>query len=185
MTTIHYANPDETTFTGACFEFHFGAYGATIVRVYQRPGHVEDALETAAKWLAENAPGIFEEPDYAAAKNEIMGETGQGDDMIAEEDIAARAEADLTYTESGWLPSWEWTVNELDEDPLCGATFDRFDIAAAYATYWAAYHMGQSSHGYARLCAAQRILSNCDLRFDSLSDNGKAVYRGLVLQDGR
>lgn len=191
----HYANPGETTFVGSLFVFHFGAYGDTEVAVYQRPGCLDDALETAAEWLKDNAPGLFTEPDYDGAAREVGVDLSQytrglTDIIEADEDLGIRicqvAEADLTYTESGWLASWEWTVDEIEDD-LPSPHFDRFDIAEAYAAYWAAYHMGQNSHGYARLCASQRILTNnaSDLQFDKLSENGQAIYRRLVLADGR
>lgn len=189
--TIHYANPDETTFTGSTFTFRFGAYGETTVVVLQRPGHVEDALETAAECLKEHAPGLFSEPDYAAAKNEIMGETGAGDDMISEEAIAERAETDHTRTESGWLLSHEWTVDESEGEPFESPRFDRFDrfdVAVAHATYWAAWHQGQASDGYRDLSRALTLMGNGfipDRGFDGLSENGQAIYRQLVLRDGR
>ena len=36
--------------------------------------------------------------------------------------VTEEAEADMTYTESGWLTSYEWTVNELTDrdDPYAG-----------------------------------------------------------------
>ena len=71
--------------------FQFGAYGTKHVFVWAGPAHrgIEDALEEAASWLADNAPGMFT-------------------DVGSEED-----EVDMTYTESGWLASWEWHVHEL------------------------------------------------------------------------
>lgn len=181
----HYANPDETTFLGATYTFRFGAYGDTTVIVFQRPDHVEDALETAAEWLRENEPGHFVEPDYEAAKDEIMGETGAGDDMISDEAIAELAEADLTHTESGFLASWEWTVDESDSEPFDAPRFDRFDVCEAHAAYWSQWHQGQWSAGYAALCRAQRLVSGDVKRFDALSENAQSIYRQLVLSDGR
>jgi len=186
--TTYYANPDETTFTGATFTFRFGAYGDTTVVVIQRPDHVDDALETAAECLLEHEPGHFVEPDYETAKNDIMGETGLGDDMIADDDIAELAERDLTQTESGWLLSHEWTVNESAGEPFGSPTFDRFDIAIAHATYWAAWHQGQGSDGYRHLSRALTLMGNAfipDRGFDGLSENGQAIYRQLALTDGR
>lgn len=59
-------------------------------------------------------------------------------------------------------------------------TFDRFDIAAAYALYWSRYHQGQFTRGYARLCAAMRLLNGyCPSRLSDLSDNGREIYRAL------
>lgn len=181
----YYANPDETVFTGATYTFRFGAYGDTTVVVLQRPDCIDDALETAAECLKQVAPGLFSEPDYKAARDEIMGETGAGDDMISEEAIAERAEVDHTYTESGWLLSHEWTVDESEGEPFESPRFDRFDVCEAHYCYWNAYHQGQSSDGYRNLCRAMSLASNLTDRFDRLSENGQAIYRQLVLTDGR
>jgi len=187
----HYANPDETIFTGALFTFQFGAYGDTEVCVYQRPGHIDDALETAAEWLKEHQPGHFVEPEYRDACAELGHEYAEfaAGDLEPEhvDKICQLAETDLTYTESGYLASWEWHVSEEPCDGPPDATFDRFDIAEAYACYWAAYHQGRESWGYQRLSVALSILTNnaSDLQFDKLSENGQAIYRRLVLADGR
>lgn len=89
------------------FVFHFGTYG-THVLAY---GRLEDALEDAAAWLAKNAPGHLTEPDYKQAMEELAEEFEDGN--VDEERVTQHAEADLTYTESGWLLSYEWRVTEL------------------------------------------------------------------------
>ncbi len=181
--TIHYANPDETTFTGAYFMFSFGAYGDTKVCVIQRPDHLDDALETAAEWLAENGhKGLFSEPDYERCPLCVESEAGPCESCCDE------AETDHTYTESGWLLSWEWTVKEEQGDPFATPTFDRFDIIEAWFCYWNAWHGGQFTDGYRNLCRAMRLggqLRDDVDRFDTLSENGQAIYRKLALQDGR
>ena len=197
--TMHYANPDETTFTGAHFIFHFGAYGDTEVCVIQRPDHFDDALEIAAEWLKENEPGHFSEPDYESAARECGIDLAQytggmidifdRDEALAES-IQQSAETDHTYTESGWLLSWEWTVDEYEGEPDFGdgPRFDRFDVPAAHATYWASWHQGQGSEGYSRLSRALKLMGNSfipDRGFDGLSENGQAIYRQLALSDGR
>ncbi len=93
------------------YVFAFGAYGDTYVAV-GRPswGHGDgmcEALEDAAACLADVAPGYFHKPDLQDAINEIAAEGGDTED---EDEIMDRACADLTYTESGYLASWEWTV---------------------------------------------------------------------------
>ena len=187
---IHYANPDETTFTGATFEFHFGAYGDTIVRVFHRPGHVEAALALAAEWLAEHAPGLFMEPDYAYAAREIGVALDQYTSGLADLDDDTRerirevAETDLTYTENGWLASWEWTVDELDGEPFDAPHFDRFDVCEAHAAYQAVWHQGQWSQGYRDLCRATALGAEVK-DFDALSENGQAIYRAQALAAAR
>ncbi len=183
MSRTYYANPDETVFTGSTFTFCFGA-GTTVV-VIQRPGCVDSALETAAECLREHAPGLFSEPGYASAHDE-RGCTECVDGTCNE--CAAYAETDHTYTESGWLLSSEWTVEESAGEPFATPTFDRFDIAVAHATYWAAWHQGQGSDGYRNLSRALTLMGNSfipDRGFDGLSENGQAIYRQLALGDGR
>lgn len=93
--------------------FQFGAYGTTHVLAY---GHLEDALEDAAAWLKDNAPGHLTEPDYSDAALDL-GLSTQLDRLSDEESERVReaAETDLTHTESGWLLSYEWTCTELVE----------------------------------------------------------------------
>lgn len=183
----YYANPDETT--NATYTFHFGAYGDTHVVVFGRPDRFEDALETAAECLLEHAPGLFSEPDYVDAAREIgvaLDTRGLADlpEDLAER-ISAEAESDHTYTESGWLLSWEWSVTEDEGEPFEAPRFDRFDVAEAWHLYWSLNHSGQWSAGYRDLCRAGRLVRNPAERFEDLSENGKALYRQLVLRDGR
>lgn len=187
--TTYYANPDETTFTGATYTFSFGAYGDTHVVVFQRPDHIDDALETAAECLAEHEPGRFSEPDYADAAREIGVALAQYTNGLADLDDDTRerilevAEADHTYTESGWLLSHEWSVSEAEGEPFATPVFNRFDICQAHATYQASWHHG--GQGYRDLCRATALCTNAVESFDDLSENGQAIYRALVLKDGR
>ena len=91
--------------------FQFGAYGTTHVLAY---GELENALEDTAAWLKDHAPGHLTEPDYVGARDELLSE-GRTVDSLTDEEIAQLAETGLTYTESGWLTSYEWTVTELHE----------------------------------------------------------------------
>jgi hypothetical protein len=189
--TTYYANPDETVFTGATYTFNFGAYGDTWVVVFQRPDCLEDALETAAECLLAHEPGLFSEPDYAGAAREVgvafdqytNGLAGLDDDTA--ERVREEAEADHTYTESGWLLSEEWTVAVFEGEPFDAPRFNRFDICQAHAAYQAAWHQGQWSQGYADLCRADALCTNAVRNFDDLTENGQAIYRQLVLRDGR
>jgi hypothetical protein len=126
--------------------FHFGAVGTCHVLAF---GHLEDALEDAAAVLPK---GYFSEPDYedvrqtlelqladerrqASAKlfcstygdlsegqqAEVAAYLGQSE--VTDEQVWEEAEMDLTYTESGHLASWEWTVS----------TFDSLDELRAFA----------------------------------------------------
>jgi hypothetical protein len=176
--------PAITEWEGYVWRFSFGAYGGTTVYVLTDREALEDALETAAEWLKDNAPGVFTEPDYEDAardvkapgavrwasrysyvkvrfaagyslsvpidrlssKRRVRGKaplstlrprrvTVNGgtpgawkeegatmrDEYGRERDacdlVTERAETDHTYTESGYLASWEWTVDELPAGP--------------------------------------------------------------------
>jgi hypothetical protein len=110
-----------------CFTFRFGAYNDTTVSVWARS--CDDALELAAEWLAEHAPGhIMPEGDdhLEDLRREVCEEFGlvyppECDHSELEERgyyvAFEQAEADLTYTESGYLTSYEWTFSEDDNAP--------------------------------------------------------------------
>lgn len=121
------ANAGDHDFKGArtaLYLFQFGAYGTTFV--YAWGCHtLDDALEAAAEWLKENEPGhfvTFSEADYEEAARDIGAPadwrdseaSGPGGDQWRYA-VAQRAEVDHTYTESGYLASWEWYVNEIHD----------------------------------------------------------------------
>lgn len=87
------------------FVFRFGAYGDTKVAVWEAPDHIDSALEKAAEWLSDYAPGIFTE-------------------VNSEED-----EVDMTYTESGYIASYEWHVDEITSGPLYDAALTESEKA--------------------------------------------------------
>lgn len=112
---INVANPHERSFERQSYLFCFGAYGSTYVLAY---GGLEDALESAAEWLADNAPGhiIGHGSDHAKDLwREACAEVGiDPDDSDADDDLKCKAfeiaESDLTHTESGYLTSHEWAI---------------------------------------------------------------------------
>jgi hypothetical protein len=132
--------------------FQFGPYTGTNVFVWG--GHLEDGLEIAAGWLAENAPGHIVDQDIVMGLiREALEEKGktwaQWNKAMAAGDewaygVEQEALADLTYTEAGYITSYEWWVNELhpgDElyaevweatiDELAETDIDEDDIEAA------------------------------------------------------
>lgn len=123
-------NPEDRD-SGSTFDFWFGAYGEIEVSIHARS--LEAALELAADWLADNAPGYImlhgngsdkRDPgldDLMAEACEELGlqwpipdtlDWSDSDAMQPYWDAEEQAFADLTYTERGYLVSWEWTVNE-------------------------------------------------------------------------
>ncbi|MCH9837175.1 hypothetical protein K0U83_16030 [bacterium] len=91
--------------------FTFGPYGGVRVLVYASSGYkgLDDRLEVAAATLRDaGMDGLFvsdEEMRELLAEAEAEGHEG--------DDAYQQAEADLTYTEAGYLTSYEWAVNDL------------------------------------------------------------------------
>lgn len=84
------------------FVLWFGQMGSTYLMVWSYG--LEDALEEAAAWCADHAPGLLAEDSYEEAYKEAI-EEGK-----TEEEAWEDAEADMTYTESGHLHSEEWGI---------------------------------------------------------------------------
>jgi len=96
------------------YQFQFGAYADTLVYAWGRG--VADALEAAAEWLLKESPDSFTDPEYDEAATEI----GAPDDWRTvdgpwAERVRTAAEADLTYTEAGFIHSAEWYVSEVTD----------------------------------------------------------------------
>ncbi len=113
---------------GSLWLFSFGAYADRRVLVWE--DSLEDALEEAAGCLQEAAPGTFVDQESLddLYKEALAASVEAGDDP-EDEEVQSRAyetaTTDLTYTESGYLPSWEWTVDEVQSNaPLFTACFD-------------------------------------------------------------
>ena len=102
---IHVANPDGKAWAGdgayddRRWVLYFGAAGTTYVLVYAR--HLEDALEEAAQFLSDKGwAGYFEEPEMEDGSTHDCPDAKEGYPCTC----------DLTYTESGYLASWEWGI---------------------------------------------------------------------------
>lgn len=119
-------NPGERDWFPTIWDFQFGAYGDTRCSVHA--DSVDAALELAADWLRDNAPGHLmlhghgndtRDPQLDSMMAEKCEEIGltwpipEGTtDFQPYWDAEQAAYADLTYTEAGYLTSYEWWVNE-------------------------------------------------------------------------
>lgn len=170
-------NPSDWTWTSHAYRFQFGAYGDTRLLVFANG--LDSGLETAAEWLAENAPGHLSQLDDFPA--EALDSDGQP--------------VDHTYTESGYLASWEWTVDEvdrsewvehalvemLDAGELDEPYFDRFDICEAWYLWLTRNHGGQASPEYARLSRLSRhFRPRLMLSANRLGANALTIYAQLL-----
>jgi hypothetical protein len=145
------ANPEAGTPGGghwACrttfprlWAFSFGPYGGANVLVWGAPDIGEEgALEEAAEIVAKRWPGLIMEAggeEHAELIREACEERGVAFTSMREldwddekvQDARDDAEADLTYTESGYLASWEWTMDDVDASSVL---FCRAIMAAAF-----------------------------------------------------
>ncbi len=96
----------------------FGAYSCTSILVWS--DGLEDALEEAAGWLKDYAPGTFttfDDSDIAAGRREVAEEQGVKEEDVSDEDLYEHLETDHTHTESGLIPSWEWALSFAPDGP--------------------------------------------------------------------
>jgi hypothetical protein len=94
----------------------FGSCAPTYVMVWAHG--IESALETAAEYISEHAPGLLiSDDEMTEALQEAGEEHGVNPDAIDWSDLRGdcakaveQAEADTTYTESGRIRQDEWGV---------------------------------------------------------------------------
>lgn len=133
---IPVVNPDDYRYYDSLYVIWMGAYGEIKVYVWARC--FEDALEEAAEYAGKHKRGVFTDPDYRdAVRDYYRAETGADydaaravypdgctiepwpdypyDDDTFQEEVSTRAETDMTYTESGWIASWEWGGAEITD----------------------------------------------------------------------
>ena len=121
---IDIVNPDDRIWTRHRYILWFGACGTTHRMIWAN--NFEAALETAGEWLAEHAPGhimAHGSEEHAELIREACKERGidfdpskcYGTIEPPWDEILQEAEADLTYTESGLITSYEWGIDF--EDP--------------------------------------------------------------------
>lgn len=110
------------------YEFQFGAPWCQRVLVWSNA--FDDALEEAAEMVAEKWPGLIMQSNdehlvslyreacerHGVAWDEFVSGAHRPNGKI--EKVLQDAEADLTYTESGWLISYEWTGHEVTDETI-------------------------------------------------------------------
>lgn len=128
-------NPDQRDWARHRYVLWFGAYASTRLMIWANS--LESAIEDAAEWLAEHAPGHLmapNSPEYIDLLRDACKDHGiewdpdrfYGGIDSEIEAVIQDAEADLTYTESGYLTSYEWGI--CLEDPT------REDLASFVAS---------------------------------------------------
>lgn len=112
------ANPSDLDWNDTLWRFGFGVYGNATIFVWAKG--VEDALEIAAESLKETFPGLLCADDeiaelYKTALAELVASGHDPEDEDTMCQAQENATVDLTYTESGYIASYEWTVDEVFE----------------------------------------------------------------------
>jgi hypothetical protein len=112
-TTWEIANPTDHDWVSGLFAMTFGATGSSHVLVWANG--VEDALEEAADYLEETGKSGHFVPEDIMRQHyeEARAELGEGAD---EDAVSQKAEEGLTYTESGYIPSHEWWVDDASPE---------------------------------------------------------------------
>lgn len=107
---VHVGHSSHYCGNGRCTIFAFGSFDPTYVAAFGRS--FDDCLEEAACVLRQVAPGSFVEPEYPEDFVAMQSEDADR--------AQADAEADLTYTEAGWLISHEWfcVAEDISVDEL-------------------------------------------------------------------
>lgn len=122
MAALTIVNPSNRSWTSHRYVLSFGAVGTTHLMAYANS--LEDALEECAEWLAKHAPGhimpMYGEEHMAliheqAEEHGLTPEALQELDDDQRYDVEQDAVADMTYTEAGYLTSYEWFITL--EDP--------------------------------------------------------------------
>lgn len=124
--------PENKHARGQLFAFAFGAYAGTHVLAVANS--LDDALEEAAGWLKDHAPGHLSDlaDEYKEALVEAREELGaEADEDEANERAQEIAETDMTYTGSGYLTSWEWFVDDASEELT-----EAFRLAVTVPKHW-------------------------------------------------
>lgn len=136
-TKLEHIIQDNARYADRAWVFQFGAYGDTFVGCFG--DSLDDALEDCARYLRDNGmDGYFCDPEFEP----------DADGHISDEEWE-RATVDLTYTDSGYLASWEWHIQEVFHDGLLRACaeramestswgFMRPDVAEPDALFWEA-----------------------------------------------
>jgi hypothetical protein len=99
------------------FVFWYGACAPSYVLCY---GDLDSALETFGEYLAEHAPGeimLHGSDEHTQLVKDACEDAGLAwpmPDNPWDDEAYVRAiesaESDLTYTESGWITSYEWGI---------------------------------------------------------------------------
>lgn len=126
---------------GGLYVLWFGQHAPTLIAVFA-DGLVA-ALEEAAGFAKDHWPGLLVDDEYLKelqeeAAEDLMAEGKDADEVEAES--MEKATADMTYTESGYIPSDEWGIwcddgeghacpNDLREAILLAASVDAFEEA--------------------------------------------------------
>lgn len=114
------ANPESYNFKGDAtrlFQFQFGPYTGTELYVWDEACGFGEALEIAAEWLVEHAPGFIEALDSDEHRErcdetraDLTRKLGRAP---TDEELWTALDVDHTLTESGYIFSDDWRGYEV------------------------------------------------------------------------
>jgi hypothetical protein len=126
MAIIHVVNSSDREWTRHRYVLWFGAYGGTRLMVWAND--LDSALELAGEWLLHYAPGHVIRHDSEDLRT-LISEAREENPDLSEDSVYELATADLTYTESGYIVSYEWGIDL--EDPSRSTLFAFADAIGA------------------------------------------------------
>jgi len=138
MKPINVVNASDKQWSRHSYLLWFGLISPIYLLIYDNS--LDSAIETAGSWLAEHAPGHLMEmhgEEHEGLLQEACQDAGleyppkDYSDMDPYWKAFQDAEADLTYTESGYLTSYEWGIigEDLDRNQLIEIYHDRCNSA--------------------------------------------------------
>lgn len=121
-----------------------GAYASQYFIVYS--SRFGDALEWAAEWCQDNAPGYLTEPEYELDDSGNCIHCGEDPSDGPCEHVQG-AEADLTSCDNLWIHSDEWYVTTIDFDQAKATELQKANLVPPFEgfnmqPYWGPYWHG-------------------------------------------
>lgn len=133
MNGLYVVNSEDRQWTRHRYVLWFGACAPVHLMVWGNS--LESALEVCGAWLAEHTPGLIITHDSKELRDlvdESARELGIDAEIPCDYRAQDHATADLTYTEAGYIASWEWGIDFEDPTRDQLKTFEAFARASGW-----------------------------------------------------